>query len=162
MTRCVGCIITGCIALVFIGAALFFHFQPQPGYDYAAFVNELRMQQPDLVENGTVGTDMLHGTRRLLTIHGEQISVYEYRSSAARENDQHHLDSSGSTYSTRFRSMIVDWIAPPHWYSKERIIVLYVGTDETIMASLQQMLGPEFAGAQAQQALAQPLVDGQL
>ena len=40
----------------------------------------------------------------------------------------------------------VAWPAPPHFFLKERVLVLYVGSDPTVLARLTDLLGPQFAG----------------
>ncbi|HJW83838.1 MAG TPA: hypothetical protein VJ754_05995, partial [Anaerolineae bacterium] len=48
----------------------------------------------------------------------------------------------GSTFDT----LIVDWVAPPHFYHKGRAIVLYVGDDAAIQRMLEDALGAQIAG----------------
>ena len=38
------------------------------------------------------------------------------------------------------------WVGDPHFYQKERIIVLYVGDDPAIEELLEYVLGSQFAG----------------
>jgi len=38
------------------------------------------------------------------------------------------------------------WVDVPHFYLKERIIVLYVGDDPAIEELLESVLGSQFAG----------------
>ena len=42
--------------------------------------------------------------------------------------------------------MRISWIAPPHFFRKERVIVLYLGTDAKVLAVLTELLGAQFAG----------------
>lgn len=42
---------------------------------------------------------------------------------------------------------IIDWIAPPHFFAGDHLIVNYVGTSEVVRATLQQFFGPQFAGS---------------
>ncbi|HEY5610073.1 MAG TPA: hypothetical protein VIL97_02610 [Thermoanaerobaculia bacterium] len=39
------------------------------------------------------------------------------------------------------------WIAPSHFFQRDRLIVIYLGTSEKILGVLRETLGPEFAGA---------------
>jgi hypothetical protein len=41
---------------------------------------------------------------------------------------------------------IVDWVAPPHFFLKGRVLVLYVGSDPAVQKLLAGVLGPQFAG----------------
>ena len=43
-------------------------------------------------------------------------------------------------------TMIIEWVAPPHFYQAGRIVVLYVGEDQAIIAALTRTLGSQVAG----------------
>ncbi len=38
------------------------------------------------------------------------------------------------------------WVGPPHWFRKERLIVLYVGDDKAVLELLRELMDPQFAG----------------
>ena len=42
---------------------------------------------------------------------------------------------------------MASWIGPPHFYLAERLIVLYIGEDQSVIELLETVLGPQFAGA---------------
>jgi hypothetical protein len=42
--------------------------------------------------------------------------------------------------------VIVDWVAPPHFFLKGRVLVLYVGSDPAVLAALRAVLGAQVAG----------------
>jgi hypothetical protein len=41
---------------------------------------------------------------------------------------------------------MVSWMDTPHFYKTGKIIVLYVGSDTTVLELLEGVLGPQFAG----------------
>lgn len=41
---------------------------------------------------------------------------------------------------------MVTWIDTPHFYEAGRIIVLYLGNDQTILGLLNKVIGAQFAG----------------
>jgi hypothetical protein len=41
---------------------------------------------------------------------------------------------------------VTRWMAPPHFFRGNRLIVLYLGTDTGVITPLQSLLGPQFAG----------------
>lgn len=47
-------------------------------------------------------------------------------------------------------AMAISWIGPPHFYSKGRLIVVYIdvnhGTDPSTRNTLESILGSQFAG----------------
>lgn len=38
------------------------------------------------------------------------------------------------------------WVGPPHFFTRGRLIVLFVGDDPAVQLLLEQLLGPQFAG----------------
>jgi hypothetical protein len=40
----------------------------------------------------------------------------------------------------------VSWTGPPHFFLKERVLVLYIGNDQIVLQRLSDLLGPQFAG----------------
>ena len=59
----------------------------------------------------------------------------------AAEQDAEQIEPSGQPHTMR-----IEWLAPPHFYHKERVIVLYLGSDAQTLALLKELLGPPFAG----------------
>jgi len=56
------------------------------------------------------------------------------------EAKQIHPDGSGNA------TTVVDWVAPPHFFLKGRVLVIYLGSDATIVSLLSGVLGSQFAG----------------
>jgi len=71
-----------------------------------------------------------------------ELQLLEYGSAAAAQADGHQIQADGSGTATT----IVDWVAPPHFFLKGRVMVLYVGSDPAVLSLLQSLLGPQFAG----------------
>lgn len=38
------------------------------------------------------------------------------------------------------------WVAPPHFFQRERFLVIYTGADPAVLALLTNLFGPQFAG----------------
>ncbi|HEV2013498.1 MAG TPA: hypothetical protein VGR77_06420 [Candidatus Dormibacteraeota bacterium] len=71
------------------------------------------------------------------------LQLFEYGSAAAAGADAHQIRADGSGTPTT----IVDWVAPPHFFLKGRVLVIYVGNDPAVISLLGGVLGPQFAGA---------------
>lgn len=78
----------------------------------------------------------------ILKVNGSDVQVFEYESTEAMENEASQVAPDGGSIGTS----MVDWIDTPHFYKTGRIIVLYVGSDETILGLLTRVIGPQFAG----------------
>ena len=69
------------------------------------------------------------------------VQLFEYGSAGAAATDARRVRADGS-----IATAIIDWIAPPHFYLKGRVLVIYVGSDSAVISLLQSVLGPQFAG----------------
>lgn len=82
-------------------------------------------------------------TARRMVVNGEDVHVFEYSSSEKVVSDQAKVSKTGSPVGTTQ----ITWIAPPRFYQKGRIIVLYVGDSDDVPRRLETVLGRPFAGA---------------
>ena len=87
-----------------------------------------------------------------LTVNNEQIQVYEYASVSATDRQAAYISSDGTSFTTISSNGIpagatqVDWVKPPHLYKAGRIIVIYIGTNDSLIHLLEGVLGKQFAG----------------
>jgi hypothetical protein len=95
------------------------------------------------VEVGDPITQVFFGPEgNILKVNGADVQVFEYESAEAMENEAAQVAPDGGSIGTS----MVTWMDTPHFYKAGRIIVLYVGSDETILGLLEKVLGPQFAG----------------
>lgn len=85
---------------------------------------------------------------RILNINGVGVQVFQYSSVSAAHKEALLVSSDGMTVGTSKPS----WMAPPHFFRNGRLIVLYLGTDPTILKTLHGALGKQFAGAAYEQS----------
>lgn len=78
----------------------------------------------------------------ILKVNGADVQVFEYESTEAMEEEASQVAPDGGSIGT---SMIT-WVDTPHFYKAGRIIVLYVGSDETVLGLFENALGSQFAG----------------
>ena len=79
---------------------------------------------------------------KVIQINGQGVQVFVFADEAAAQAAAATVPPDGTT----FKTMIVDWMAPPHFYQRGRIIALYVGTDAATIQLLTTLLGKQFAG----------------
>lgn len=89
-----------------------------------------------------------------LVVNGADVQVFEYPSEAEAKADAAQVAPDGGSVGT---SMMM-WLAAPHFYQRDRLIVLYVGEDQAILRALEGVLGPAFAERAAEGA-SQSLAD---
>ncbi len=78
----------------------------------------------------------------VIKVNGADVQVFEYESVEAMESEAAQVAPDGGSIGTS----MVTWMDTPHFYKAGRIIVLYVGSDETVLGLLEKVLGPQFAG----------------
>jgi hypothetical protein len=95
-------------------------------------------------------SDDLLGTHAIsLELDGEVVLVYEYAVPLTAQITAGHISRDGSTITNGFgpwqQATIIDWIAPPHFYTSGRVIVRYVGANAAVLRALARALRPQFA-----------------
>lgn len=78
----------------------------------------------------------------IIKVNGADVQVFEYENADEMEKEASQVSSDGGSIGTS----MVTWIDAPHFYKTGRIIVLYVGSDATVLDLLEGALGPQFAG----------------
>jgi hypothetical protein len=81
---------------------------------------------------------------QIIVVDGEDVQVFEYPDAAAAEIEAAQIAPDASSVATSMLS----WAAAPHFYSKDRLIVLYVGENESVTRVLVDALGEPIAEGQ--------------
>jgi len=109
--------------------------------DYSTFISELR-KTGTLTQGGIIEQDFMAVNGRAIEINGENIQVFEYQTANAMETEAATISPDGYT----INNSMISWVLPPHFFKQGRIIVLYSGSGQSILNTLQNLLGPQFAG----------------
>jgi len=112
-----------------------------PAVDYVSLIDNLRANATVNPE-GEIEQFLFSVTGFFIQVNGSSVYVFEYNSAEDAEADASLVSPSGKSIGT---SMPL-WVDVPHFYLKERIIVLYVGDDPAIEELLESVLGSQFAG----------------
>jgi hypothetical protein len=102
----------------------------------------LKTRGNEIRRKGRVEEPFLSAKGQVITIDGEDVQVFEYRTARAAEVDAQNISGPAST-------SIAMWIAPPHFFRSGRLIVIYVGEAPSVLEALADTLGPEFRGRTA-------------
>lgn len=126
-----------------------------PVTDHVSLVDHLRGRGLTVEIAGAVQQPFLRPPGTLLRLSGGDLQAptdvqsYNYDDTdlgtdgmQAAEADASQLGPDGSP-----PTMMITWVAPPHFFRKDRVIVLYTGTDQAVITVLTEALGPQFAGA---------------
>ena len=124
-----------------------------PVYDYTSLINDLGNAGATVDElTGSVSPIGFSVGGRSVGVNGGTIQVYEFPHGLAADTEAGYVSPDGYNITVPLggdRSMSVhsDWFAPPHYYKKYTLIVLYVGENASLLEVLRSVLGPEFAGS---------------
>lgn len=77
-----------------------------------------------------------------LSVAGDDVHVFQYPTADEAMREAAHVSPAGSPIATTQ----VTWMSPPRFYRRDRLIVLYVGTDQAVARALEAVLGQPFAG----------------
>ena len=115
-------------------------------------IAQLKAAGATVVPGADVNQPFLDVTGHILSVNGEQIQVYEYASVLDASNQAARVSPDGASFTVASSSdgsgsaYQVDWVKPPHLYKAGRIIVIYIGTNRSLMHLLAGILGKQFAG----------------
>jgi hypothetical protein len=125
-----------------------------PVRDHVSFVDNLRAAGYNVSPSGDVQQPFLRLRGTVLRISGGDLSApaevqsfnYDDRDLgadglAAAQADADQIQPDGQPKTAR-----VTWSGPPHFFRKDRVIVLYIGSDAQLLRALTDLLGAQFAG----------------
>ena len=109
---------------------------------YQSLVEHLRASGLQVESAGEIEQPFFTPNARVIRIGTTgEAQVYEYVGEEQAAADAAKIQSDGSV-----GGFMPRWIAPPHFFRRGKLLVLYLGTDETTMLALRGVLGNEFAG----------------
>jgi len=114
----------------------------QSDLDYNRLLQGLRQSGLAAVPAGQLSQPFLSIPGRLIAIDAEHVQVFEYPDEPSAQADAARVSADGG----RVWNSLILWVAPPHFYRRGLVLALYVGNRAEINASLERILGPQFAG----------------
>jgi len=110
--------------------------------DYVSLIDNLRANDATVNPEGEIEQPFFSVTGFSIQVNGSSVQVFEYNSAEDAKADASLVSPDGS----RIGTTMPFWVDDPHFYYKEKIIVLYVGDDPAIEELLESVLGSQFAG----------------
>lgn len=118
-----------------------------PVRDYVSLVDNLRAAGATVNPTGAVSQPFMATAGQGITVDGKPVQAYEYADeTAARAELARFSADAGTVKDANGGISQVDWVAPPHFFQKGRVIALYVGTDQRILDLLRGAMGPQVKG----------------
>jgi len=113
-----------------------------PVTDYVSLIDQLRKSGANVEPTGTIDQPFFSVVGKSILVNGENVQVFEYSTQTEAEEDASNVSPDGHSIGL---SMPL-WVEAPHFYEKEKIIVLYVGDEPSSIELLESILGTQFAG----------------
>ncbi len=110
--------------------------------DYSNFVVQLTAEGVAVEETGELVQPFFSITGKTIKADGQDIQIFEYAHGGAMAEDAALVSPDGFSIGTT----MLNWIDTPHFYKSGRIIVIYIGGNPDIINSLEDIVGPQFAG----------------
>lgn len=107
-----------------------------------SLVDALRREGLTLQDAGSVEQPFYSVPAHVYQVEGRDLQVYEFASAAEAETAAAQVAPDGGSIGTHSMA----WMAPPHFFRKDRLVVNYIGTSSNMLAALGRILGPQFAG----------------
>ena len=109
-----------------------------PVTDYVSLIDNLRAGGATVEPSGDTSQPFFSVDGQVITVDGADVQVFEYEDAAAADVEAEQISPDGSSVGTT----MITWVAPPHFYKKVRLIVLYVGEDPGVTVALENVVGP--------------------
>jgi hypothetical protein len=111
--------------------------------DQASLLSALQAAGATTEINDSISQEFFSVEGQFITINGtEDIQVFEYPSGEEMESDASQIAPDGGSIGTT----MINWVDNPHFYKSGRILILYIGNNETILSLLEKVMGKQFAG----------------
>lgn len=111
--------------------------------DYLSLIYRLRALGAHVESNGEVDQPFFSAKGQAITVDGEDIQVFQYDDPATADAEAALVSPDGSAVGTSKPH----WIASPHFFKKDKLLVLYVGDNGALLKLLEAALGRPFAGS---------------
>ena len=104
---------------------------------YVEVVDKLRGAGATVEPGGTVEQPFFEVSGHMIKVDGADVQVFEFSDEAARQSISSLITPEGQPNPTT----MVTWVDQPNFWAKGRVIILYLGKDQTVIDLLSQVLG---------------------
>ena len=105
---------------------------------------ELKAAGLKVERKGSVRQPFFPVPAKVLAIGADEMEVFEFASVQDAEKAASMVSPDGSTVGTS----AMHWIAPPHFYRRDRTILIHLGGTAKVRSVLERIAGAAFAGRQ--------------
>jgi len=109
---------------------------------WSAIEQKLRAAGVSMTAVGAIEQPFWTKSARVFSTPDGDLQVYEFASSADAEAGALQVGAGGGT----IRTSSIAWMAPPHFFRSDNVIVIYLGSSTDLLEKLETVLGKPFAG----------------
>jgi hypothetical protein len=109
--------------------------------DRASLIDALRASRFVVQPGGEVQQPFFEVRGTVLKVGGGDVQAFEFADAAAAKQAMAMIGPDGNP-----PTLMIDWVAPPHFFQVGKLIALYVGDDPAIIEALTKILGTQVAG----------------
>jgi hypothetical protein len=109
--------------------------------DQAGLIDALRAMGLAVEKGGMVSQPFFDVQGSSLRVQGADVQVFEFADADAAQAAMATIGPDGNP-----ATMMITWVAAPHFYQAGQVIVLYIGNDTAITDALTDVMGPQVAG----------------
>lgn len=113
-----------------------------PVTDYTSLIDNLRAAGIVVKPGGEVVQPFFSVKGKIIKVDGEDVQVFQYSHKTETDAQTAQVSPDGSAVGTTK----IQWFGPPHFYKREKLLVLYVGDNEKVLKALEDVLGQQVAG----------------
>jgi hypothetical protein len=110
-------------------------------YGLVKLTDALRMNGQSVEIGDPIDQPFFSVPGQIIMVNGEDVQVFEYPDLTAAAANVAQISSDASSVGTS----MISWVATPHFYALDRVIVLYVGDNQAVVDALNQVLGQPVA-----------------
>lgn len=112
--------------------------------DTQGFMDALVLAGATVGQESEIEQPFFSVSGQVITVKGETVQIFEYSDTGQADAEAAQVAPNGSSIGTTMAS----WVGPPHFFRAEKLIVLYVGENQSVIELFETILGPQFAGAE--------------
>ncbi len=130
--------LVGMVALIALGACT----STSSPTDFNSLIDSLEDTGAVVQPTGDISQPFLAVSGQVIKVDNSDVQVFEYSGTTAANADADLVSPDGSSVGTT----MISWVATPHFYKSGKLIVIYVGDNQAVISTLQEVLGSQFAG----------------
>jgi hypothetical protein len=113
-----------------------------PIEDYVSLVDALRFAGATVQPVEGLQQPFFEPMAQVVEVNGERLQIFEFADEEAAQAAAAMVSADGTSIGPN----MLTWQDTPHFYRVDRLIALYVGSDDDVLNLLQEGLGEPFAG----------------